>query len=857
MEASNKLTLSILKRNNLLDGIVCYEPVDIEVVEKLIQTDLLIHNFKNPITRDIVGSEEKQLKRYRNLIDRETGLAKVEYKRCSGMSYGRSNPKGALGMFSMRKVMRHTLAKRKGLVDIDIVNAHPQFLLQVCKANGLCCEKLEYYVKNRNAVIKRITDITGESRDRVKELFIALLFYGKFDYWLKEKTTKDKKTGETIIVYKQIDIYAFQNDMDLVNYIEELTTELDIIGKNIEKANPKLAKEVDKNKELKKQKNFNRLGSIVSFYLQEWEIRILECIYKYCKDKGYINDNKCVLCADGIMLEETLIKDKDIFAELIYTIKNEVGFQLEFDTKELDECLTDEFIASHIITENNLDKEKFDTFNRDYFISLNGYLRKKIYFEIFVAKILRPDPAYVYIEKEAGIEVMSFYTQNKITETFNHLKTGELYDNGEEEKFMTKWINDEKIRCFNKMDFIPYNDNENITSPIPTHIFNLFRGYSTNCKADYNQTKQEKILQPFMELGLELCGGEERNLTYLLKYLAHMVQYPNIKNPIAFIIKGKQGTGKNVFLNAVGGVIGKTHYITSSNPKDFFGDHAEGFYHKLLVNMNECEGKDTFEFEGRLKSFITEDTITLNRKFVQPITIANLARLIIFTNKPNPIPIDIRSKDRRYVVYETTDKFLDKKYGTKFWKMLVEHFNKPEFSAALYDYLNELDISNTDWRVERPITKAYMDMCKLYVPVEVLFLENKIIKSFETDKLLAISNKNIETTMEEGSIVSRLETQGITGEELYKDYTTFAKEFGFFKDSTYQKNSKSFYCKINELELPIVSKKPHNITTFYFNVEEVLKVMKERKWVDRSDQDIVEEPIVDIEGEDFTDYFTI
>jgi hypothetical protein len=111
--------------------------------------------------------------------------------------------------------------------------------------------------------------------------------------------------------------------------------------------------------------------------------------------------------------------------------------------------------------------------------------------------------------------------------------------------------------------------------------------------------------------------------------------------------------------------------------------------------------------------------------------------------------------------------------------------------------------------------------------------------------------------MEEGSIVSRLETQGITGEELYKDYTTFAKEFGFFKDSTFQKSSKSFYCKINELELPIVCKKPHNITTFYFNVEEVLKVMKERKWIDRSDQDIVEEPIVDIEGEDFTEYFTI
>ena len=89
-------------------------------------------------------------------------------------------------------------------------------------------------------------------------------------------------------------------------------------------------------------------------------------------------------------------------------------------------------------------------------------------------------------------------------------------------------------------------------------------------------------------------------------------------------MKVKQGTGKNVWLNAVGNILGLQHYISSSNPKDFFGDYAEGFYHKLLVNMNECEGKDTFDFEGRIKSFITEDKITLNRKFVQPITIMNL-----------------------------------------------------------------------------------------------------------------------------------------------------------------------------------------------------------------------------------------
>lgn len=87
--------------------------------------------------------------------------------------------------------------------------------------------------------------------------------------------------------------------------------------------------------------------------------------------------------------------------------------------------------------------------------------------------------------------------------------------------------------------------------------------------------------------------------------------------PICFIIKGSQGTGKNVFLDCIGNLINSDYYITSSNPKDFFGDYAEGFYRKLLVNINEVELKDTFDFEGKIKSFITEDTITLNAKFLR------------------------------------------------------------------------------------------------------------------------------------------------------------------------------------------------------------------------------------------------
>ena len=102
---------------------------------------------------------------------------------------------------------------------------------------------------------------------------------------------------------------------------------------------------------------------------------------------------------------------------------------------------------------------------------------------------------------------------------------------------------------------------------------------------------------------------------------------------VSFILKGKQGVGKNLILNTIGNLINKEHYITTSNSQDLFGNYAEGFVKKLLVNLNEAEGKDNFEFSSKIKSFITEDTINVNPKFIRPTQIRNVARLITTSNK--------------------------------------------------------------------------------------------------------------------------------------------------------------------------------------------------------------------------------
>jgi len=483
---------------------------------------------------------------------------------------------------------------------------------------------------------------------------------------------------------------------------------------------------------------------------------------------------------------------------------------------------------------NTIFEDKYlEKFDATYINSFkDNYATQKEYFEIFVCKVLRPEPQFIYSEglKDFGKKACIF-TEGNINTAFKHIRT-ELDD--KESAFTSIWLNDTDMKCYNEMDFIP--NNSTIKQQDDKSIYNLFTGYNPKILSEYNKDNSEKILKPFFELGEALCNENEKHFNYLIKYFAHMIQKPNERIPIAFIIKGKQGTGKNVFLNAIGNIIGKDHYITSSNPKDFFGDYAEGFYHKLLVNMNECEGKDTFDFEGRIKSFITEDTITINPKMVRPTQIRNVARVIIFTNKPNPIPIDVKSADRRYCVFQTSDKFLNKKYGTKFWTNLISHFNKPEFIACLYDYLNNMNIDNIDWKTERPITDAYREMCKLYTPIEALFFEY-YINILKTGFLDEVFNEN--------ELL-----KNISNKNIYDEYVKFCKSFGFSNDKNYSVSISKFNNRCTELEIPFSIIKSNGYSYFRFTPSEVNNILIKKKWISRDEND-PEIIIEDFEGEDF------
>jgi hypothetical protein len=318
----SKINLKIQVKNSILDGKILIENINIDNLNKLLNSsedDDFLKSYdkvsrsdlyENEFLKKKYCTEKEQLKKYAENI--KYGSVFVRYDKVRKLNgYGRVFPSQSLGLFSFRKQIRGALAYEK-YVDIDIVNCHPVLLLQIVQSNNIECKYLKEYVNNRDKYLNLVMSYYEVSRDKAKELFIILLYFGSFSRWAEDNNiTKN-----------------------IIPEIKNLKIELRNIGNIMISHNDELVETI-KNKMLitKNKKSKNIIGTTMSFILQEWEAQILETLFIYCTEKKIIV-NDCVLCADGLMLNSKKY-NPSLLIEFNQLIKSKFGFDLEFVKKEL------------------------------------------------------------------------------------------------------------------------------------------------------------------------------------------------------------------------------------------------------------------------------------------------------------------------------------------------------------------------------------------------------------------------------------------------------------------------------------------------------------------------------------------
>lgn len=286
-------------------------------------------------------------------------------------------------------------------------------------------------------------------------------------------------------------------------------------------------------------------------------------------------------------------------------------------------------------------------------------------------------------------------------------------------RFIDMWFDDSKIRTYRKMDFLPPPQ---VCTP---DVFNTWRGFYI----DNLDVESSGNIDPFLHHIGVLVGHHEECKQYFIKWLAQLVQQPGKKNGIATIIISKEGCGKNIFIEHFAKMIGTSYFYETANPgKDLFGRFSTGRLNRLLINIDEAQIRDTFQFQQELKNMITSPTYNYERKNVTPIEMRDFVRLLLTSNYS--LVVKLEANSRRYFVVEASGEYIG---NTEYFTMFAQYMEDPANQKAIISYLRSIDVSTVNWIKDRPFTNAYHNMQQQCVEPVLKYLENLYIKSFKNN----------------------------------------------------------------------------------------------------------------------------
>ena len=762
------------------------ETIDKKLLESLLCNKDLLTTWTDQ--QGIERSDEQQLV---NILHGIKGdKLNVKYKHANGFkSWGRVYAEGFTSLGCCQRNIRGTLTHGT-YIDIDLVNCHPVMILTLLKKNNYPCENYQNYCENRDTELNTIRTAFNCSRDVAKKFFIIAGYGGTYSKWINDNELESKDTAF------KIKFMSFQN--------ESRNIATHFISQNHDKYNAYIKTQ---------NKTYNEQFSFLSAMLQDQERQILETIYNVFNDNGLIKHNNAILCHDGIMIKRKSINQEDL-TNLENKIFDMFRYKFSIISKPLDNYL------DKIKDEKIVDDGK--PFDSQYFDKIQSYENKKLYFERYFCKITNSTEFIkLNIFEDSGLNKYShtIFSESNLIASFKQFPEHRIFEKTDDKKkapkpFIGVWLSDSKMRIYERKGWLPYNGTYKQTDK---SLFNMFQGYSTIINKPLPE-KSYAFIKPLLDIMLNLCEGDEDNLNFLIHYLAHTIQKPAEMLPYAIIFTGRQGTGKDTLIYAMSKIIGRDFVNSESKIENFLGTHAEGLVEKILVAFNESEASKSFNYEGIVKTIITESELTVNKKYQLPYKVKNIARKLFFSNKSNPIKFDSVSTDRRFLAFKTTDKYANKNCS-RFWGDYYRIMDKPEFATSFYHYLNKIDLTGYDFAKERlkVLTETYRDMVRKQLPPVVDFFAEHINKCNLIDEPEAFDEL---TKMPE--------------DELWKDYQRWQRKNrpDSAKDTGYIGTKRNFKSSFKTLQLPVQFYRSGPENMVRFTRADCYDKMKRSGWIE-------------------------
>jgi Family of unknown function (DUF5906) len=167
-----------------------------------------------------------------------------------------------------------------------------------------------------------------------------------------------------------------------------------------------------------------------------------------------------------------------------------------------------------------------------------------------------------------------------------------------------------------------------------------------------------------------------------------MFQHPAEPGQTVLVFQGEEGVGKGIMAQALMQILGP-YSLPVSDPKQFLGTFSGHLQHCVFLFLDEAFWAGDQKAEGRLKNLVTEQTITIEPKYVTPFQTPNLLHIMMASNNDWVVPAGRTA--RRYAVFKVSNKHRrDKQY----FQALRDEIYSGGAAAMLYDLLR-LDLG--DW----------------------------------------------------------------------------------------------------------------------------------------------------------------
>lgn len=520
---------------------------------------------------------KRLLKSYRrNRVNGNEVQVIYEYgKTLKGQGLGRLYPLKGLGLQTFPSDIRSALAQ-KYYWDIDMVNAQPVLLVQLCEKNGWACTALKSYVESRATKLQEVMFYFDCDRAEAKEICLSILFGKKYN--------------------------------KVPDFLKDLMSELERIASNVSSYYPEVFKLC-----IKKP---NPKASCLAHIVQSLEASILRFIDLKLKEKGrdmrvYIHDGGLVLRHEGeTEFPPSILRDLEI--EIAAEFK--IAVSLSQKTMQHTFVMKNDILRIDFVTELEYQAKK-EMFEEDHFYCQDSA----------TVCWVREDGVITHTNKGDCSISFSSYNFQKVIE--GKLKTVD---------FCSEWLMDPKKRIVQSLAFDPstlesrdntFNTFTGLLSSVDTVICLEAAAVVERFKLLlYHNAGKYEDLNTYMLKWFAMLIQKPNVVPGVSLILVNQDQGTGKETLCEFI--GKKVIGTEYYKNI------------KNVETELFDSHSTALEKTLFLKLEEVNGSLNRKHADMVKALITTTSVLVNPKGVKKYTIDAYPHIVMTTNNAVPVKIE-------------------------------------------------------------------------------------------------------------------------------------------------------------------------------------------------------------------------